>query len=69
MIDTIKETTPCSNTNSGTTTGASAGTNSTTTNGTNGTDASTADDKCKNGVSQYLLAPVIAVASLFAFIA
>ena len=54
-IDTIKETIPCSN----------------TTSAANGTaDAGTGDkNECKNGVSQYVLAPMIAVASLFAFLA
>ena len=61
-IDTIQS--ACTTTSSGAT-----GTNANATNA-NGTNTTTEkDDKCKNGVSQYVLAPIIAVVSLFTLLA
>ena len=51
---------------------ATTGTGATDANGTatNGTETGgTKDDKCANGVSQFVLAPIIAFASLFALLA
>ena len=51
---------------------ATTGTDATDANGTatNGTESGgTKDDKCANGVSQFVLAPIIAFASLFALLA